>query len=271
MEMHRLTREADELIRKVVARYNSLYSPSGKISHIELDLLLEELRQLYDRFKLMGQLNLQVPEKEHPATAATQPPAETLADRQEAVQPQQEEKAEEVRPEPEPEPVHQRREYREEPAPAQAEQLPMKEESPVPSVPEQTPQWTVPATHKPSPEEPPQTLADRYKTDHKSLSESMAGSTVDNSLGSRLQHQPIEDLKSVIGLAEKFNFINQLFGGDPLAYDKAISQLNSATRLPEAEAYLGTLGLNFKWAADSAEAAKLAEIIRRKFHIANRP
>jgi hypothetical protein len=69
----------------------------------------------------------------------------------------------------------------------------------------------------------------------------------------------------VIGLAEKFSFVNELFGGDPIAYDKAINQLNGASRLAEAEAYLGTLRLNHKWPAESPQAVLLADIIRRKF------
>jgi hypothetical protein len=66
-------------------------------------------------------------------------------------------------------------------------------------------------------------------------------------------------------LAEKFSFINELFGGDPLAYEKAIVQLNGASRLTEAEAYLGTLRLNHKWPADSVQADLLSDLIHRKF------
>jgi hypothetical protein len=86
-----------------------------------------------------------------------------------------------------------------------------------------------------------------------------------------MQHQPIEDLKSVIALAEKFTFINELFGGDPLSYEKAIVQLNGAARLAEAEAYLGTLRLNYKWPVNSPEANRLTEIIQRKFNPGYRP
>ncbi len=57
MDLNRLTREADEQIRKVVARYNQLYVPTGTVSQVELDLLLDELRKLYDTFKTIGHLN----------------------------------------------------------------------------------------------------------------------------------------------------------------------------------------------------------------------
>lgn len=58
MDLNRLTRDADDLIRKVVSRYNQLYVPAGSISQVELDLLLDDLRKLYDTFKTIGQVNL---------------------------------------------------------------------------------------------------------------------------------------------------------------------------------------------------------------------
>ena len=97
------------------------------------------------------------------------------------------------------------------------------------------------------------------------LSETMSTGADNESVGSRLGHQTVTDLKSIIGIAEKFSFINELFGGDPHAYEKAIIQLNGATSLTEAEEYLGTLRLNHKWPADSSQSVLLIEIIRRKF------
>lgn len=58
MDLNLLTRDADNLIRKVVSRYNQLYVPAGQISQVELDLLLDDLRKLYDTFKTIGQVNL---------------------------------------------------------------------------------------------------------------------------------------------------------------------------------------------------------------------
>jgi len=58
MDLNRLTHDADDLIRKVVSRYNLLYVPAGHISQVELDLMLEDLRKLYDTFKTIGQVSL---------------------------------------------------------------------------------------------------------------------------------------------------------------------------------------------------------------------
>jgi hypothetical protein len=58
MDLNQLTRDADELIRKVVSRYNQLYVPAGNISQVELDLMLDDMRRLYETFKTIGYVNL---------------------------------------------------------------------------------------------------------------------------------------------------------------------------------------------------------------------
>jgi hypothetical protein len=58
MDLNQLTRDADELIRKVVSRYNQLYVPAGNISQVELDLMLDDMRRLYETFKTVGYVNL---------------------------------------------------------------------------------------------------------------------------------------------------------------------------------------------------------------------
>jgi len=65
MDLNLLTRDADNLIRKVVTRYNQLYVPSGSISQVELDLMLDDLRRLYDTFKTIGQVNLALQQSEN--------------------------------------------------------------------------------------------------------------------------------------------------------------------------------------------------------------
>lgn len=268
MEMKRLTREADELIRKVVARYNSLYAPNGNISQLELDLLLDDLKLMYEKFKTIGLLNLQKQQEEHlPVVPPT--PAKSIEQVEQAlpappVMEKEPEKAEPVRDE-----IVQKEEVTEA---VQEAEVPVQEEieeTPVKSSEPEAIETAVPSTaasyvqHEPT----ATTLADRYRNEQKSIGETISSATGnDGSLGSRLGHNSVTDLKSVIGLAEKFAFVNELFGGDTLAYEKAIIQLNGAARLNEAEAYLGTLRLNHRWPADSQLAILLTNIIKRKFN-----
>ena len=268
MEMKRLTREADELIRKVVARYNSLYAPNGNISQLELDLLLDDLKLMYEKFKTIGILNLQKQHEEHlPVVAPT--PAKSIEQVEQAppappVMEKEAEKAEPVMDE-----LVQKEEIAEEVKETETPVQEVIEENPVkPSEPEsrETPLPAAAVTYT-QPEPTATTLADRYRNEQKSIGEAISSGTGnDGSLGSKLGHNSVADLKSVIGLAEKFAFVNELFSGDTLAYEKAIVQLNSATRLIEAEAYLGTLKLNHRWPSDSPQAALLTNIVRRKFN-----
>lgn len=78
MDINRLTRDADDLIRKVVSRYNQIYIPAGSISQVELDLMLDDLRKLYDTFKTIGQVNLTLQHqlKKQEVTIMAQSPAE---------------------------------------------------------------------------------------------------------------------------------------------------------------------------------------------------
>lgn len=253
MEMNRLTREADELIRRIVARYNSLYSPSGSVSQIELDLMLEDIRSMYEKFRLIGQLNLQHQSQDirKPSTPAPAATTEPTASKPEPPV----EKTVQHEPEAEPDEMESN---------AARSETVQEDTSVISTQHEQSPAYQ---DNAPSHEPEHPILAERYKSDQKSLGEVIsAGSVQDDNLGSRLGNTPVTDLKSVIGLAEKFAFINELFGGDPLAYEKAIVQLNGSSRLAEAEAYLGTLRLNHRWPADSQMAGVLAEIVRRKFN-----
>jgi hypothetical protein len=49
-----------------------------------------------------------------------------------------------------------------------------------------------------------------------------------NTVAERLRRTPIEDLRKAIGLNQKFQFINELFGGDSTRYNLLIDEVNSA-------------------------------------------
>ncbi|MBK7173214.1 MAG: hypothetical protein IPH84_08265 [Bacteroidales bacterium] len=262
MEINRLSREADELIRKVVARYNTLYTSTGKISQLELDLILDDLRQLYEKFKIIGHMNIQHQQEQLKAVNLN---PTVIPDRTSVTESDPEP---ESKPEPDISAAVQTDPLPKETTP----DIPVKEEIIAEVVPEKQETEPVPpaipAAIDEVPSNPSHTLADKFKSDHKSLSDVISsGSQKEGSLGTRLGNVHITDLKSVIGLAEKFAFINELFGGDPLAYEKAIVQLNGSSHLNEAETYLGTLRLNHKWPADSPLVSLLYEMVRRKFNL----
>ena len=69
-------------------------------------------------------------------------------------------------------------------------------------------------------------VADKFKEDSKSINEKIISDKEDHSIAARMQKGRISDLKFAIGLNEKFLFINELFDGNMKDYANAIDLLN---------------------------------------------
>ncbi|MDP2187089.1 MAG: hypothetical protein Q8J69_00265 [Sphingobacteriaceae bacterium] len=81
-----------------------------------------------------------------------------------------------------------------------------------------------------------------------------------------LKLKPIDDLKSGIGLNEKFLFIRELFGNDHLAYADAIEKLNAAPSLNAAEQILASEVLpQQQWDLETEAALSFLHLIFRRF------
>ncbi|MBA4304098.1 MAG: hypothetical protein C0424_07720 [Sphingobacteriaceae bacterium] len=81
-----------------------------------------------------------------------------------------------------------------------------------------------------------------------------------------LKLKPIDDLKSGIGLNEKFLFIRELFNNDHLAYADAIEQLNASNTLQEAENILAEKLLPvYQWDLETEAAVSFLHLIFRRF------
>lgn len=79
---------------------------------------------------------------------------------------------------------------------------------------------------------------------------------------SLLRHEAIADLRQVIGLNDRFLFINELFGGDSDAYERTMQQLNSFDNLDDCMIYLAE---NYTWNPDAESVRMLMELLERKF------
>jgi hypothetical protein len=299
MDLNRLTRDADDLIRKVVSRYNQLYVPAGTISQLELDLMLDDLRKLYDTFKNIGHINLTlqdtivkpevrintaVPVDPHPAAASTpsyynkdhfnSPPAHEPA--QEPPHPMQEA-----------EPVTEKgldyaaeQEYKSEPEtgiilPADTEEEFVTESEFEPEPVHKKQEQAVPELDEPikeniengipaNPEPVPGMLADKFNTGNKSLSETIASAQNQAGMGSRMLFQPIADLNTGIGLNDKFSFISDLFGNNTTQYDEAITRINKAVNLDEANWILQKYH-SAVWDQKHESLARLKDFVKRRF------
>lgn len=336
MDLNRLTRDADDLIRKVVSRYNQLYVPAGQISQVELDLLLDDMRKLYDTFKTIGQVNLDLKNSAHkqevlvnttvkaepqrtstatplydetPAApplsptppaepeviAEAEPEEEILAEQTAepvedtelvpAVEPVEETlfaTAEEPEEETAFEPVAEVEEETEFTLTAEAEEEEanlFSESEPdtiaaTVDVPAAEPEFTEPAEPfetftrnagpPPSPETMQGTLADRFATGNKSLSETIAPSQSAGGTGSRLMFQPIADLTTGIGFNDRFSFIRELFDNNTLRYDEAIGRINKAVNHDEAGWILQKYHTP-DWDQKEESVVKMKEFLKRRF------
>ena len=95
------------------------------------------------------------------------------------------------------------------------------------------------------------------------LGERMMGE--DHSLAAKLQQTPGRDLKSVIGINDKFLFVNELFGGSMEKYNKSIENLNDLKTLNGAMIYLNELKIELQWNSSNEAYLKLKDLVSRKF------
>ncbi len=95
------------------------------------------------------------------------------------------------------------------------------------------------------------------------LGDKMMGA--DLSLAAKLQQNPVRSLKSVIGINDKFLFVNELFGGSMEKYNKSIDNLNDLKTLNGAMIYLNELKIELLWNSSNEAYLKLKELVSRKF------
>lgn len=107
-----------------------------------------------------------------------------------------------------------------------------------------------------------QTIADRYKTPDSSLNEAMAISNV-STVNTAVK--PIRDLKSTIGINEKFLFINELFKGNMKEYTDTILALSDVENMTAAHVILDPLKAKYAWREDSTAHLTLIDFLQRRF------
>lgn len=104
-------------------------------------------------------------------------------------------------------------------------------------------------------------LGEVFKKEKPSLNEELSHKGTPADVTTKIKSQPISSITAAIGLAEKFELIQNLFNGDKIKYEKTIEVLNSASNFNEAYDYLSS---NFGWDMNDVYAQRLLELIRRK-------
>ncbi|MDT8309486.1 MAG: hypothetical protein RQ866_08130, partial [Bacteroidales bacterium] len=121
----------------------------------------------------------------------------------------------------------------------------------------------VPPVHKP--DQKNSILADKFKEKAVSLNDLIQAHKADKSIGSQMQNNPISNLKTAIGINEKFIFVYELFSGDTNLYHEAIEALNSRASHADAIQYLEELHQKFHWDIENAAFHKLIDLVNRRY------
>lgn len=110
-----------------------------------------------------------------------------------------------------------------------------------------------------------QTLADKFKKETPSLNEKIIQGREDHTLAHKMQLKPISDLKTAIGINEKFQLVNDLFQGRIDLYNDAINRLNTCGSSYSAEGILESLKSSHNWKEETEAYGKLRTFISRRY------
>jgi hypothetical protein len=80
-----------------------------------------------------------------------------------------------------------------------------------------------------------------------------------------IQKPSITDIKSVIGINDKFQFANELFAGNIQEYEIAIQQLNTAETIDSASEYFMSLQQLYNWSNDNETVKRLFDLVERRY------
>lgn len=100
----------------------------------------------------------------------------------------------------------------------------------------------------------------------KSLNETLAEQKSGDNLASKLAQQPISDLKSAIGINQKFLFMNDLFAGEHDAYHSLIDKINGMSSEAEALEYIQQEVVGkYAWDMESVSVGRFLNLVSRRF------
>lgn len=85
-----------------------------------------------------------------------------------------------------------------------------------------------------------------------------------NILAGKLNHKPLEDLRTGIPLNEKFGIIRSLFKGNATDFGDAVLKLNNAANTEEMDHYLTLLAQRFGWDMESEAYRSFFVYVERK-------
>ncbi len=105
---------------------------------------------------------------------------------------------------------------------------------------------------------------DLFSTEQETISDRFV-SKEEKSLADKLQQTKLNDLRSAIGINEKFLFINELFGGDMGRYNRILDELNSMQSKTGIDTFFMELKIERQWNEEEETFVKFKNLVDRKF------
>ncbi len=97
-----------------------------------------------------------------------------------------------------------------------------------------------------------------------SLNDKLKGNVLD--LATALNDTPVRDLKKAIGVNDRYVFINELFRGDEVMYERSIKTINGFRILPEAEYWMQReLKVKLGWDENRQATRQFYQLVKRRF------
>jgi len=227
MEKNIVKEEIIKLLEIIIEQSEIVCQRTDQIPQIEIDIVLSNIRELYEKYKDLDQLN-------KPKIGQTEP----VAEKKQATKIIKEKI---VIKEPEP-----KEKIIPNPAGAGRDEL-----------------FATPPSADLFTSHP--TIADKFKDEKKLLNEVLSETKTDKSLAAKMKKSPIKDLKVAIGINEKYKLINQLFEGNLQKYNESISKLNEFGNFEEAEKYINSLKTEYNWEENNEVYAELCELVTRRY------
>lgn len=258
-----ITRELQILLEAINEQFEIIREYEDFIPQIEFDMIMENVRKLYETFHRLQRLNdpllfvekkISGPQDLKKPVSKAPPPAAKLVELPS-------EPRELITRLPDPEPV-----AADEPI---AETVPdTVAETPPPTVtetfPEPPPVLPIrPIVKKESPKRQAKTAElDLFAAGEPVFSIKLKEAR-EKSLGPKISRH--DSFKAAIGINDKFMFINELFDGNLRDYNEAIETLGGFKTLPQAQEYLDLLRRRFNWNSASNGFKRIKELVENRY------
>jgi len=265
MDKSIITRELQILLEAINEQFEIIREYEDFIPQIEFDMIMENVRKLYETFHRLQRLNdpllfvekkISGPQDLKKSVFTAPTPAARLVELPA-------EPRELITRLPEPEPVA---EAADEPI---AETVPdTVAEIPPPTVTETVPEPPPvlpirPVVKKESPKRQSRTAElDLFAAEEPVFSIKLKEAR-EKSLGPKISRH--DSFKAAIGINDKFMFINELFDGNLRDYNEAIETLGGFKTLPQAQEYLDLLRRRFNWNSASNGFKRIKELVENRY------